>query len=101
MMNNFFVEHLQTYARISYSAFQRTTGALAFGMGRLATEKCLSNTWLSGILHRWNDHKTSLKPAALDSIKAKFVTPESVNSYFENIRLAMTLLWLHENRQMS
>ncbi|KAH3709814.1 hypothetical protein DPMN_069279 [Dreissena polymorpha] len=72
---------------------------MAFELGRRPTDKPLSNSWLNSFLNRWKENVTSLKPAALDSNRAKYVTPESVDLYFKNLNEAVENLGLNEKTE--
>jgi hypothetical protein len=86
------VANAEQYARLGFgysnTALQRTAGELAYEMGRRSTDKPLSNCWLYGFLRRWGDRIKSIKPASLDSHRAKHTTPESVAEYFNNLEEA-------------
>lgn len=93
------VENAEQYARLGFGysnrALQHTAGELAFKMGRRQTDKPLSNCWLYGFLKRWGSRIKSIKPAALDSQRAKHTTPESVAEYFNNLEIAFEKYSLH------
>ncbi|KAH3751341.1 hypothetical protein DPMN_185894 [Dreissena polymorpha] len=80
----------------SNTGLQKTAGEMAFELGRRPTDKPLSNSWLYSLLNRWKENVTSLKPPALDSNRAKYVTPESVDQYFKNLNKAVGSLGLNE-----
>lgn len=94
------VEHLQSCARLGYGfsnpGLQKTAGEMAFEFGRRPTDKPLSNSWLYSFLGRWKENITSLKPAALDTNRAKYVTPECVDNYCKNLNETVRSLGLHE-----
>jgi hypothetical protein len=94
------VEYAENSSRLGYgisnSGFQRLAGELAFKLGKRPFDKPLSNCWLYGFLGRWKERVSSLKPAALDSNRARNATPESVSSYFENLETVISELGLQD-----
>ncbi|KAH3843712.1 hypothetical protein DPMN_117242 [Dreissena polymorpha] len=54
---------------------QKLGGELAHHLGKRDSEKPLSNCWLYGFLKRWESRISTLKPSALESNRAKYLTP--------------------------
>ncbi|KAL4238575.1 hypothetical protein ACF0H5_003282 [Mactra antiquata] len=71
--------------RFSNRQFQYLAGELLHSLGRKKDNKPLSNNWLYAFLKHWQHRITSLKPQKLDASRAKSTTPETVDSYFQNI----------------
>jgi len=83
------VEYLESLAQLGYGAtrsrLKDLAGDLAFSLGKRGKNKPLSNDWVSGFLQRWKTRLSSVRPSALESYRAKYATPESVDHYFKNL----------------
>ena len=88
------VEHIEIMAQLGYGVtnkrLQHLGGDLAFDLGRKKQNTPMSNNWLYGFLARWKTKLASLNPRKLETNRARSSTPESVDSYFENLAQTLT-----------
>jgi hypothetical protein len=87
------VDHVETLSQLGYgysnTQLQHLAGEMAFDLGKKSRNKAMSNNWLYGFLRRWNSRLASFTPRKLESSRAKYATPETVSSYFGNLKDVM------------
>lgn len=76
------VNHIETLSKLGYGM---NRAQLAVKLGRKSKGEKMSNKWYYDFLKRWESRLKIIRPRSLESNRAKSLTQEAVDTYYENL----------------